>query len=105
MEAFWPGHGGIWGQRVKHLSSPSGPSFASFTSLKRPRWGVGGSLGGLGKTGSQSAAATSLLLDKEVGVAILKVHFEGVIPTVGGMGRRQDSQGRTVKCQWGSVSG
>ena len=48
-------------------------------------------------------AATTLLrasvplLNQEVGVAIMKVRFEGVIPMVGGLGRRQDSRGGTAK--------
>ena len=64
---------------------------------------MGRGLGGLGKTGSRSGAATTVLrasmplLNQEVEVAIMKVRFEGVIPTVGGLGRRQDSRGRTAK--------
>lgn len=48
-------------------------------------------------------AATTLLrasvplLNREVGVAIMKVCFEGVIPMVGGLGRMQDSRRGTAK--------
>ena len=62
---------------------------------------MGRGLGGLGKTGSRSGAATTLLrasvplLNQEVEVAIMKVRFEG--DSDRGLGRRQDSRGRTVK--------